>query len=379
MLHADIVRPDALDADALAAWRGWMRATPAFGSPLLGPAFARSVGEVRPDLFVAVFRDGTRAVGVLAHHRRPLGLARPVGAPWSDRHALLTAPGVALDWSEALRAARLNAFRFTALLDPHGVFAGAGVEGGEEAYAIAPAEGGGEGGDAWWERLRAGSPKRFKNIRRLEHKLDREEGPLELTVGDRSSEALQLLIRWKREQFRRTGLHDVLHPAWSRALMEGLFASHDPELSGLLITLRARGRVLAAHFGVRAGGVYHPWLAAYDPAFAAISPGLVFLSMAVRAMPEAGIHRYELSGGSAHYKTVFASGAETLAFGAAEVGAPGGRRTARPELLTRLRRRLDHIAAAEPTLGGRLHGVAAALSDIPKRLPPAGASKPEEA
>ena len=81
MLQADILRPDALDAADLATWRGWTEATPAFGSPLLGPAFARLVGAVREDAHVAVFRDGGRTVGVLAHHRRPGGLARPIGAP----------------------------------------------------------------------------------------------------------------------------------------------------------------------------------------------------------------------------------------------------------------------------------------------------------
>ena len=371
MLHADILRPDALPAADRAAWAAMVQDEPAFHSPLLGPAFAELVARVRADAHVAVFRRGGETVGFLAHHRRPGGLARPVGAPWSDRHALITGPAPGFDWREALAAARLGAYRFTALTDPHGLFAGRSPDEPEPVWAIAPET----PGEPYWEELRAGSPKRFKNIRRLEHKLDREEGPLELVVGDRSPDALASLIRWKREQFRRTGLHDVLNPAWCRAMMETLFAQDAPELSGLLITLRARGRVVAAHFGARAGAIYHPWLAAYDPAFAAASPGLVFLSMAVRAMPEAGLARYELSGGSSHYKLVFASTEETLAQGAAELRAAAvpGRR---PALLQRMGRRLDHIASTEITLGGRLQGFAAAVTDISKRLPAGGASKP---
>ncbi len=375
MLHADIVRPDALAPADRNAWRALAAAEPAFRSPLMGPAFAELVGRVREDVHVAVFRrgpgGGDAPVGFLAHHRRPGGLARPVGAPWSDRHALLTRPDPGFGWREALTAARLGAYRFTALVDPHGVFAGAGADGADPAFAIAPDQ----PGEPYWEQLRAGSPKRFKNIRRLEHKLDREEGPLELVVGDRSPDALRELVRWKREQFRRTGLHDVLHPAWSRTMMETLFAADGPELSGLLITLRACGRVVAAHFGARAAGVYHPWLAAYDPAFAAWSPGLVLLSMAVRAMPDAGLDRYELSGGSAHYKLVFASVEEALATGAAELRASSVA-SRRPALLQRVGRRLDHIASTEITLGGRLQGFATALTDISKRLPAGGADKP---
>ena len=369
MLQADILRPDALTRADAEAWRAMAAETPAFGSPLMGPDFAMLVGEVRPDAHVAVYRRAGETVGFLAHHRRPGGLGRPIGAPWSDRHALVTAAAPGFGWREALAAARLRAFRFTALADPHSVFAGAGLDGDDLAFAIAPDT----PGEPYWERLRAGSPKRFKNIRRLEHKLDREEGPLELTAGDASPEALQLLFRWKREQFRRTGLHDVLHPDWSRAMMQRLHGRGEAELTGLLITLRARGRVIAAHFGARAGGVYHPWLAAYDPDWAHASPGLVFLSMAVRAMPQAGLARYELSGGSSHYKVVFADREEALAHGAAELrAAAGAGASRRPELLKRLGRRLDHIAETELTLGGRLQGVALAISDIKKRLPAGG-------
>ncbi len=377
MLQADILRPDALTQDDVRAWRDMLATTPEFASPLMGPAFARLVGEVRADAHVAVFRRGGETVGFLAHHRRPGGLGRPAGAPWSDRHALVTGPSPGFGWREALAAARLRAFRFTALTDPHGVFGGAVLDGADPAYAVAPVD----AGEAYWERLRAGSPKRFKNIRRLEHKLDREEGPLELTFGDTSADALDLLIRWKREQFRRTGLHDVLHPEWSRAMMSALHRRAEPDFRGLLVTLRARGRVIAAHFGAQAGAVYHPWLAAYDPDWAHASPGLVFLSMAVRAMPEAGLERYELSGGSAHYKTVFADHEEELAHGSAEVRAPAASPGAsrRPELLARVQRRLDHIAQAEPTLAGRIQGVALALTDMKKRLPSGGRAPASEA
>lgn len=377
MLQAEIVRPDAVTARDVLAWRALAARTPAFRSPLLGPEFAQAVGEVRQDAAVALFRRADQLVGVLAHHRRPGGLARPIGAPWSDRHALITAPETPIDAREALAAAGLRAFRFSALMDPHGVFfrATAGSE-AEAAYAIAPGET--AAGADYWEVLRAASPKRFKNLRRLEHKLEREEGPVEFTFGDPSPTAFSALIDWKRDQFRRTGLHDVLHPAWSRGLMEHLFrASPHAHFRGALATLRARGRTIAAQFGVVGGGVYHPWLASYDPAFAAYSPGLLFISAMIRAMPELGLDRYELSGGGEHYKTAFASEAETLLSGEATV-AEVAPKAARSALVMRLHRRFENIAQTEITLGGRLQGVAQALAAMPKRLPAATATPDTE-
>ena len=107
MLQADILRPSDLSRSDHAAWSADRDATTAFRSPLLSAEFALAVGEVREDAAVAVFRRRGAPIGFLAHHRRPGGLARPIGSPWSDYHALISGPDGAIDGAEALRAAGL--------------------------------------------------------------------------------------------------------------------------------------------------------------------------------------------------------------------------------------------------------------------------------
>ena len=51
-----------------------------------------------------------------------------------------------------------------------------------------------------------------------------------------------------------------------------------PGLRGQLLTLRAGERLVAAHFGVRSGAMFHPWLAGFDPELRSYSPGLIFMS-----------------------------------------------------------------------------------------------------
>ncbi|MBE7217739.1 MAG: GNAT family N-acetyltransferase [Caulobacteraceae bacterium] len=360
-LQARVTRPDAVAPADLEAWRGMIAATPQFASPLLGPEFAQLAGRVRDDVRVAVFARDGETVGVLAHHRRPDRLARPVGAPWSDVHALLTWPGRPTPWREALAAADLRAFRFSQLVDPHGVFADARREpAAAHLLASDPA-----GGETAWERLRAASPKRFKNIRRLEHKLEREVGPLVLEV-ERSRDAFEQLVAWKRDQYGRTGALDVLHPAWSRALLEAAFALETPALSGRVITLRAGGRLVAAHFGVQGGAVFHPWLAGLDPELRAYSPGVVFLSRLVRS--PLGFDRYELGAGCDAYKTVFSDQSETVASGIVDVRAAPRRTRAPALLLERVRSRLDHIAEVDLTFTDRVHGMARSMLDAPRRM-----------
>lgn len=377
MLQVDIRAPDALLTEELVAWRAFQAGAPAFASPLLSPDFAQMVGRVRDDVCVAVFRRGGEIVGVFAHHRRPTAfgpaLGRGLGGPWSDEQALLTGPD-GLDWREALAGARLRACRFTGLIDPYGIFDGA-AEDGEGSYAIA-FDG---GADDYLERLRAASPKRFKNLRRLDSKLERERGVVELRAPDQDPEALALLLGWKRDQFHRTGVHDVLGPAWSRALIDEAFAARDGEVTGQLVTLRVDGRVVAGHFGLRSATTYHPWIAAFDPDFAAYSPGIVLLARAIRAMPALGLSRYELSGGCGHYKAAFASEETPLREGLLEVRASSRPPPRRPVILERVRRRFDRIVETELTLAGRLSGVAGALHDLPRRLPAHAAPRMEEA
>jgi CelD/BcsL family acetyltransferase involved in cellulose biosynthesis len=356
MLHVELVRPEAVCRQDQTAWRAWQAAVPALRSPLLSPEFAVAVGRVRADAAVALVRREGRLIGVLAHHRRPGGLARPIGAPFSDVHALVAEPGVSLGGEETLRLAAIRAFRFTSLADPEGRFdlPAAAVH---ERHLI---EVGGDGA-AYLERLRAASAKRFKNWRRLEHKLERERGAIELVGPDRDSRAFELMLHWKRDQLRRSGLHDVYRPAWVQGLMRQLFAERDGPMQGLLLTLRADGQPVAGHFGVRLGDAYHPWVASIDPHAQEYSPGQTFLGRAILAMPGLGLETYDLAAGHDHYKAPFASARERVLEGVAF--AEGTRPRPAPLLAglgpaaQRVGRRLDQIAAVDLNAAGRLLGV----------------------
>ncbi|CAN5348896.1 GNAT family N-acetyltransferase [soil metagenome] len=360
------MHPSALSPADVFAWRAIQAQTADFADPLLGPDFAQAVGEHRQDAQVTVFRDGTTARGFFAFHRRPSGFGRPIGSPFSDYHAVVTAPGVVLSSKEVLAGAGLNAFSFDGLIDPNGGFSAET----RDAYTIrletSPAD--------YLEGLRAASPKRFKNMRRLESKLEREVGPLRLVGDDQSRETFDTIIAWKRDQFRRTGKTDVLRSDWSRALMESLFARRTGDFRGLMIGLYAGDVLVGGHFGVRQGGHYHPWLASTHPDYAAYSPGQTFLTQAIAAMPSMGLDVYDLGPGHDHYKRPFSPNPISIGAGLATAASAGGRLAnardiawtlagaSRTPAIGKLRRRLDHIAAAELSTGGRVRGFIEALA-----------------
>ncbi|HWA62671.1 MAG TPA: GNAT family N-acetyltransferase, partial [Caulobacteraceae bacterium] len=304
MLKAQTLHPQELGEAAAARWRELGAATPAFASPLLGPDFAQVIGAHRDDARVTVFERDGQAVGFFPHHRRPGGLARPIGAPLADYHALVTAPDPGFTGREALAAAGLSAWRFTGLVDPYGLFA-CDVAATADSYVV---QLGSDGPAGYLEAVRAASPKKFKNYRRLEHKLEREVGDIRLVAPDHSRDAFEALVTWKREQLRRTGSHDFLAPAWMESLFERLFALRDGDFRGLMVCLYAGERLVAGQFGVRLGHAYHPWLASTDPDLAAYSPGQMFLSRAIAALPALQLDVFDLGPGHDHYKRPYALG-----------------------------------------------------------------------
>ncbi len=369
MIEAEVLHPSRLAAGDRAAWLAWCAATPAFGSPLLGPDFAEAVGAVREDARVAVLRRGGAAAGFLAYHARPSGYARPIGSPFSDYHALITPPGAPIGGAWALAAAGVSAYRFSALVDPYGCFAAVPGE-ADEGYVMRLGEGGAE---AYAEQLRQANPKRFKNWRRLENKLEREVGPVTMVGPDHDVAAYDLLMDWKRAQLKRTGLHDFLAADWTRTLMRSLFETRDGDFQGMMITLRAGDRVIAGHFGVRLGDVFHPWIASIDPQGGTWSPGQTLLSQAIRVMPRLGLSSYDLAASHGHYKAPFCLDRVPVREGSAVAATAAGRRQGRREdawsrasraapAVGKLRRRMDHVASVELSMGGRMRGLLQAVA-----------------
>nr|WP_295113234.1 GNAT family N-acetyltransferase [uncultured Caulobacter sp.] len=375
MMDVETLHPSLLSAEDVALWRSLAAGQAGFGSPLLGPDFTQAVGKVREDARVSVVRRDGVTLGFLPFHRRPGGLARPIGSPLSDYHGLAARPDAGLDLAQVLRAADVSVFRYTGLIDPHGVFP-ASPETDRTAYVIDLA---GTTAEAYLEAIRAESPKKIKNYRRLDHKLGREVGTVRIVAGDVSRDAFNQLIDWKREQLERTGAHDFLRADWTRELMADLFAARDGDFCGLMINLYAGDTLVGGHFGVRQGDVYHPWIASTSPELAAWSPGQIFFLRAIAAMPELGLTRYDLGPGHDHYKRAYGLNTITIGEGAATASTIGGCMAYSMESVWsmagahgagpvgRLRRRMDAIASTELTVTGRVRGFVEAMTSRAQR------------
>jgi CelD/BcsL family acetyltransferase involved in cellulose biosynthesis len=300
-----VISGKLLNADLCAAWRTIRAANPQLDSPYFHPEFTLAVAAVREDVRVAVIEQGGEPVAFFPHQRQAGGRGRPVGGRLSDFHGLVAAPDFRIDPAELLRACGLKRFAFSHLTGPS-LPNDAGPRAIQHRSPHLDLSGG-------FERYCATVPdgSDFRQAPRKRRKLAREVGPVEFRLCTGTDEVLATLLQWKSAQYQKTGLTDVFSFPWTRRLVEHL-ATRGCDLCGCITSLYAGERLVAAHFGLRADGVFHYWFPAYDPAFARYSPGFLLLLEAARNADLLQIRRIDLGAGDERYKWAFANGSTTV-------------------------------------------------------------------
>ncbi len=142
---------------------------------------------------------------------------------------------------------------------------------------------------------------------------------MEFRWHDRADDVFESLIEWKGLQRVRTGTVDVLLWDWVRAFARELCEIDRDGFSGVLSTLRVRGRLVAAHLGMSTPHVMHWWIPSYDPEFAHYSPGSILFLHLIKESAARGIRRVDLGKGNERYKSRFANGVTRLARGTVDL------------------------------------------------------------
>jgi CelD/BcsL family acetyltransferase involved in cellulose biosynthesis len=165
-----------------------------------------------------------------------------------------------------------------------------------------------EGFDSYYEKLSARSPQFCRNLERKERKLTREAGKLRFVPDSDDKSAFRTLIAWKSNQYQRTGQVDIFARTWAAGLIESLFSSRSDHCSGLLSVLYEDDVPIAAHFGLRGGGLLAHWFPAYDVNFSKYSPGLIMHMRMAEFTPNVGIRVIDMGTGIQRYKEELKSG-----------------------------------------------------------------------
>ncbi|SRR6056297_1679580 len=297
----DVWELDRLPGDVWEAWRAFRMAGDHLAEPFFAPEFSRAVDAARGgDVRVAVVRHRGIVVGVLPHHR--VGrIGYPVGRFFNDAHQMIAGPGVSWDWNWLLKQLSLRSF------DVHALVGCGDVQTRALGLQPVPAFAAELGDDSVAFLKELG--RRHTTIGRQPQKtrkLDREIGPVRWELDCRDPSLLDRLIRWKRDQYRRTHILDLFRPDWTRRLLHELHAEPLAEdarsMRGLLSVLWAGDRPVAAHFGMLHRGRLHYWFPAYDVAMAKYSPGTALFRGIIQASTRQGIRTIDMGYGEQPYK-----------------------------------------------------------------------------
>lgn len=310
-------------------WTRWAELTTEhrLDSPYFTPSYLQTVAAARPMTEIAIIEDGARIAGYFPYERHPFGIGKPVAGHLSDFQALIAAPALDLDASALLRACRLNAFDFDHQLAGQVMFESFARVRTDSPFVDLSA-----GADAYLSNRRETGSQNIPQIRRKERRLAEALGPLRFEARTVSRDVFDQTLAWKREQYRRTGVRDVIaSDAWVTDVLARVRACDAPDCAGMVSALYAGDRLVAAHIGMRSATVWHYWFPAYDPAHAACSPGSILLLRMIEHAPAIGISRIDLGKGEARYKRQFMNGSLPLIEGRIERASAvtTGRRAAR--------------------------------------------------
>lgn len=299
----EIIRTDALTEAHIAAWRDMVAVNPALASPYFRPEFTQVAGSISPEAAVAVFRRDGEIIGFFPHQMRG-GTMQPLAAPMNDYHGVIARPGEAPGLEEVAEA--LNTPRLRV-----GAWVGDAV-GGEDRQTLMVAMP--EGGYApWYEERRKTWGKYYKDKERARRSLEAELGPIRVEHNLRDPALLDRLIQLKRDQYQRTGRHDIFECGWTRDLLHALLQTHGQDDFGAsMAAMWAGDRLVAAEYSLHAGGRYHFWFPVYEPGLARCSPGILLSMDTMRLASGDGYRVFDFGFGGEGYKKYFCNANQTV-------------------------------------------------------------------
>jgi len=363
-LQVEILQADALTPADVALWRAMIVGNPDLASPYFRPEFTQIASRVSPDAAVAVFRRDGRTIGFFPHQRRG-GTIQPLGAPMNDYHGVIAMPGEAPDLETVatlLKAPRLRV----------GAWVGeAQTAEDRETLMVSMPEGGFE---PWYAERRQTWGKYFKDKERARRSLAAELGEVTVERNLRDPALLDQLIALKRDQYRRTGRHDIFDCGWTVDLLHALLQAHgEDDFGASMAAMWAGGKLVAVEYSLHAGGRYHFWFPVYEPSLARCSPGILLSMDTMRLASEQGYRVFDFGFGGEGYKKYFCNAMQTVreaivvrpGLGASLSNAAVGLlntagKSRGDRLRTSVRRRWAAIEACETTSINRLRGAVGA-------------------
>jgi CelD/BcsL family acetyltransferase involved in cellulose biosynthesis len=306
-LELEEIRPGALTASDLTRWRAFLAANPDLRSPFFAPEFTRIAGEIAPHARVAVLHRRGEIAGFLPFQRRGATL-QPLAAPLNDYQGVIAPPQDRPELDALLRLLGVGGAWVTGWIGPAGSVTGLCPASAALADLSA-------GWDDYLARQSLAHPKFFRDKGRVRRRIETAFKRCAVTDDDQDEAGLSELVKLKRRQLHRTGQHDIFRCGWTQDILAALLAQPRSGLHARIATLRLDDQVAGYELSLAADAMQHFWIPAYDPEFAAHSPGMLLSLDTMQARRAQGVTLFDLGSGPERYKTYFANAARPVLTG----------------------------------------------------------------
>lgn len=300
-LRGRVLTPAELDDDLLVLWKKFCDGDPLYQSPFYRPQFTRAVALARSDARVAVLERSGDVVGFLPFHLTRSGTGKPIGGHINDYHGPILAPGVEVSAQALLLTAGISAYDYNHL---PAAFTALAAE--AHAFSISPQMDLSDGYEAYVARRDSGWSKAQREVRRRHRKTEAEIGPVRFTFHDSSDRVYNRHVEMKNAQYARMGLRTMLGTGWVAEVLDKLRHTEEPDFAGVMNTLHAGDRLMAAHFGIRSANVLHWWFPSYDLAAYKLGPGINLVNQCAMSVNEHGLSLIDFGKGDEDFKLHFA-------------------------------------------------------------------------
>ena len=295
--HVEPILPSELTEADLALWDEIALERPDLKGPYFDVRYVRAIGDIVPHAYVARLYDAEEVAGYFAYQRRG-GTIMALGAPLTDYHGIVSRPDLKIDYDFLLKGLKAQTLAFQGWLGE--AEAPLGPQASERLpVRLADLSAGYE---AYLTRQSAQHHKFFKNLRRIKRNVESEFGSFAFSFEAVTPEIMAWVIAHKRDQYERSGLHDVFSCGWTLELLKRLAVFQDRGF-GLRVGVQRHGhRVVAAEICLIRGDYMHMWFPAYDPAYSRFAPGIWLALDMLRHAADFGVHFVDFGYGSESYK-----------------------------------------------------------------------------
>ncbi|MBC7965497.1 MAG: GNAT family N-acetyltransferase [Fuerstia sp.] len=267
------------------------------------PEFTQATGLVHGGVRVVIAEQDGIPVGFLPFQNEQRGQSVAVGGSLNDFQGLISDADSDCDFTELLGHAGIDRLSCSKLLDWQDQMGPFVLRRNPSPLIDLSA-----GLEGWESGLKDQGSEQLKQLARKERKLGRECGDVRFEFHTTSDSVLQTLVRWKRDQYSRTGEFDVFSANWPAHLLCYLLSlPSDAPLQPILSALYAGKALVAAHYGLRNASVCHWWFPGYDLEYGKYSPGKILLRHLLKESAIQGVTRFDFGAGDESYKYSFAN------------------------------------------------------------------------